>query len=109
VDVTATALPGAEVPPGPDVAPRDEGPSRAVTITLTAIRALVGIFVAVRGSDVVLGVIAGASFIAVTVGVAGDGSAGIANVRVSRDSPPCAGEAPDTEVYERPRHDSTAV
>jgi hypothetical protein len=44
-------------------------PSRAVVGTLTGVGLAIGIAVAVLASDVILGVIAGAAFIAITVGM----------------------------------------
>lgn len=53
-------------------------PSPAVVTTLTSIGVVIGVVVAMLTSDVILGVIAGASFIAVTVGLlrlwTGDGT-----------------------------------
>ncbi len=53
-------------------------PSPAVVATLTTIGVVIGLVVAILTSDVILGVIAGASFIAITVGLvrlwAGDGT-----------------------------------
>jgi hypothetical protein len=57
-----------------------QGPSRAAIGGLMVVGLVVGIVVAVLASDVILGVTAGASFIAVTVGVlrlwTGSGAAG---------------------------------
>ena len=47
----------------------DLGPSRTAVAVLMAVGVVLGIVVAVLTSDVILGVIAGASFIAVTVGL----------------------------------------
>jgi hypothetical protein len=47
----------------------DSGPSRTVVGTLTGIGIALGIVVALMLEDVILGVIAGASFIAITVGL----------------------------------------
>jgi hypothetical protein len=47
-----------------------EGPGRALTGTLTGIGIVIGIVVAALTSDVIIGVIAGAGFIAVSVGLA---------------------------------------
>jgi hypothetical protein len=53
-------------------------PSPATVTTLTGIGVVIGMVVAMLTSDVILGVIAGASFIAITVGLvrlwAGDGT-----------------------------------
>jgi hypothetical protein len=46
-----------------------QGPSRTAVGALTGTGVAIGILVAVVASDVILGVIAGASFIAVTVGL----------------------------------------
>lgn len=58
--------------------PTGEGPAPVVVGTLAGIGVAIGVIVAVLTSDVILGVIAGASFIAVTVGLvrlwAGGGS-----------------------------------
>lgn len=58
----------------------EQGASRTAVGGLTVAGLFIGIVVAVLTSDVILGVIAGASFIAVTVGLlrlwTGDGSAG---------------------------------
>ena len=55
-------------------------PSRTAIGALMAIGSVIGIVVAVLASDVILGVIAGASFIAITVGMlrlwTGGGAAG---------------------------------
>lgn len=48
----------------------DKGPSRAVVGTLTGVGLAIGVVVAVLASDVILGVTAGAAFIAITVGLA---------------------------------------
>lgn len=47
----------------------EQGPSRAVVTTFTGIGVAIGVVVAILTSDVILGVIAGASFIALTVGL----------------------------------------
>ena len=56
----------------------EQRPSTVVVTTLTAIGVVIGVVVAMLTSDVILGVIAGASFIAITVGLvrlwAGDGT-----------------------------------
>jgi arginine repressor len=44
-------------------------PNRVLVSTLTGIGLAIGVLVAVIASDVILGVIAGASFIAITVGL----------------------------------------
>jgi hypothetical protein len=56
----------------------EQRPSTVVVTTLTAIGVVIGVVVAMLTSDVILGVIAGASFIAIAVGLvrlwAGDGT-----------------------------------
>lgn len=47
----------------------EEKPSPAVVTTLTGIGVAIGVLVAILNSDVILGVIAAASFIAITVGL----------------------------------------
>jgi hypothetical protein len=47
----------------------EQGPSRTAVTTLTTAGVAIGILVAVLASDVILGVIAGASFIAIAVGL----------------------------------------
>lgn len=47
----------------------DLGPSRTAVAALTAVGVVIGVAVGVLTSDVILGVIAGASFIAITVGL----------------------------------------
>ena len=47
----------------------EQRPSTVVVTTLTAIGVVIGVVVAMLTSDVILGVIAGASFIAVAVGL----------------------------------------
>lgn len=47
----------------------DPGPSRTAVAALTAVGVVIGVAVGVLTSDVILGVIAGASFIAITVGL----------------------------------------
>lgn len=47
----------------------EQRPSPVVVSTLTGIGVVIGVVVAVLASDVILGVIAGASFIAVAVGL----------------------------------------
>ena len=58
----------------------DQGPGRVVVGTLTGIGLAIGVVVAVLASDVILGVTAGAAFVAITVGLArlwtGGGSPG---------------------------------
>lgn len=44
-------------------------PNRVLVPTLTGIGLVIGVIVAVIATDVILGVIAGASFIAITVGL----------------------------------------
>jgi hypothetical protein len=48
----------------------DQGPSRVVVGTLTGLGLAIGVVVAVLASDVIRGVMVGAVFIAITVGVA---------------------------------------
>jgi hypothetical protein len=48
----------------------EQGPSPIVVGTLTGIGVAIGVIVAVMTSDVILGVIAGASFTAITAGLA---------------------------------------
>lgn len=48
----------------------DQGPGRVVVGTLTGIGLAIGVVVAVLASDVILGVMAGAAFVAITVGLA---------------------------------------
>ena len=48
----------------------DQGPGRVVVGTLTGIGLAIGVVVAVLASDVILGVTAGAAFVAITVGLA---------------------------------------
>jgi hypothetical protein len=56
----------------------EQRPSPAVVTTLTGIGVVIGVVVAMLTRDVILGVIAGASFIAITVGLVrlwvGDGT-----------------------------------
>jgi hypothetical protein len=47
----------------------DQGPSQTAVTALTATGVVIGVLVAVLASDVVLGVIAGAAFIAIAVGL----------------------------------------
>jgi hypothetical protein len=47
----------------------EQGPSRRATAVLTTLGVLIGVVVAVATSDVILGVIAGASFVAISVGL----------------------------------------
>ena len=47
----------------------EQTPSRTIVGALSSVGILIGVVVAVLSSDVILGVIAGASFIAVTVGL----------------------------------------
>jgi arginine repressor len=49
--------------------PIEQRPSPVVVSTLTGIGVVIGVVVAVLTSDVILGIIAGASFIAVAVGL----------------------------------------
>jgi hypothetical protein len=47
----------------------DQGPSQTAITALTAIGVMTGVVVAVLASDVILGVIVGAAFIAIAVGL----------------------------------------
>jgi hypothetical protein len=47
----------------------DQGPGRVMVGTLTGIGLTIGVVVAVLAGDVILGVTAGAAFIAITVGL----------------------------------------
>ena len=47
----------------------EQRPSTVVVTTLTAIGVVIGVVVAMLTSDIILGVIAGASFIAIAVGL----------------------------------------
>ena len=47
----------------------DQGPSQTAITALTGIGVVIGVVVAVLASDVILGVIAGAAFIAIAVGL----------------------------------------
>jgi hypothetical protein len=48
----------------------EQGPRPVVVTTLTGIGVVIGVVVAILTSDVILGVIAGAAFIAIAVGLA---------------------------------------
>jgi hypothetical protein len=62
----------------------DQGPGRVVVGTLTGIGLAIGVVVAVLASDVILGVTAGAAFIAIMVG--------LARVWTGSGSPPSSGK-----------------
>jgi hypothetical protein len=47
----------------------DQGPSQTAITALTAIGVMTGVVVAILASDVILGVIVGAAFIAIAVGL----------------------------------------